>query len=146
MLFYYYFRSIYHVIQKKHWKFWVCLRCKLWIYRLKSMVQNIFCSLTIHVKEFAIHWLTTIYIKHGLFHQSKLGRNAALQHTHIVLFKPLLNVMQISALSGQLGLGSQLVDMVRDATYVHCGHLLMDLLPPTDDRVRFWSNNGIIPS
>ena len=30
--------------------------------------------------------LSTIYIKH-LFHQSKLGRDVELQHTHIVLFK-----------------------------------------------------------
>ena len=31
--------------------------------------------------------LSTIYIKHNLFHQSKLGRDAELQNTHIVLFK-----------------------------------------------------------
>ena len=31
--------------------------------------------------------LSTIYIKHKLFHQSKLGRDVELQNTHIVLFK-----------------------------------------------------------
>ena len=31
--------------------------------------------------------LSTIYIKHNLFHQSKLGRDVELQNTHIVLFK-----------------------------------------------------------
>ena len=30
---------------------------------------------------------STIYIKHNLFHQSKLGRDVELQNTHIVLFK-----------------------------------------------------------
>ena len=31
--------------------------------------------------------LSTIYIKHNLFHQSKLGRDVVLQNIHIVLFK-----------------------------------------------------------
>ena len=31
--------------------------------------------------------LSTIYIKHNLFHQSKLGRDVERQNTHIVLFK-----------------------------------------------------------
>ena len=31
--------------------------------------------------------LSTIYIKHNLFHQSRLGRDIELQNTHIVLFK-----------------------------------------------------------
>ena len=31
--------------------------------------------------------LSTIYIKHNLFRQSKLGRDVVFQNTHIVLFK-----------------------------------------------------------
>ena len=31
--------------------------------------------------------LSTIYIKHNLFYQSKLGRDSELQNMHIVLFK-----------------------------------------------------------
>ena len=31
--------------------------------------------------------LNTIFIKHNLFHQSKLGRDVELQSTHIVLLK-----------------------------------------------------------
>ena len=31
--------------------------------------------------------LSTFYIKHNIFHQSKLGRDVELQNTHIVLFK-----------------------------------------------------------
>ena len=31
--------------------------------------------------------LSTIYLKHNLFNQSKLGRDVELQNTHIVLFK-----------------------------------------------------------
>ena len=48
--------------------------------------------------------LSTIYIKHNLFHQSKLGREVELRNTHIVLFKSPRVVMQASTLSAQLGL------------------------------------------
>ena len=54
--------------------------------------------------------LSTIYIKHNLFHQSKLERDVELHNTHIVLFKPPRDVMQVTTLSTQLGLGSELVD------------------------------------
>ena len=54
--------------------------------------------------------LGTTYIKHNLFHQSKLGRDVELQNTHIVLFKSSRDVMQVTTLSTQLGLRSELVD------------------------------------
>ena len=90
--------------------------------------------------------LSTIYIKHNLFHQSKLGRDVELQNTHIVLFKSLRDVMQVTTLSTQLGLGSELVDWYRDATSVPFGHLLIDLSPRTDDRLRYCTNSGSVPS
>ena len=90
--------------------------------------------------------LSTIYIKHNLFHQSKLGRDVELQNTHIVLFKSPRDVMQVSTLSAQLGLGSELVDWYRDATSVPFGHLLIDLSPRADDRLRYCTNSGSVPS
>ena len=90
--------------------------------------------------------LSIIYIKHNLFHQSKLGRDVELQNTHIVLFKPPRDVMQVTNLSTQLGLGSELVDWYRDATSVPFGHLLIDLSPRTDDRLRYCTNSGSVPS
>ena len=90
--------------------------------------------------------LCTIYIKHNLFHQSKLGRDVELQNTHIVLFKSPRDVMQVTTLSTQLGLGSELVDWYRDATSVPFGHLLIDLPPRTDDRLRYCTNSGSVPS
>ena len=51
--------------------------------------------------------LSTIYIKHNLFHQGKLGRNAELQNTHIVLFKSLRDIMRVNTLGAQFGLGSE---------------------------------------
>ena len=54
--------------------------------------------------------LSTIYIKHNLFHQSKIGRDVQLQNNHIVLLKTPRDVRQVTTLSTQLGLGSELVD------------------------------------
>ena len=90
--------------------------------------------------------LSTIFIKHNLFPQSKLGRDVELQNTHIVLFKSLREVMQVTTLSTQLDLGSELVDWYLDATSVHFGHLLIDLSPRTDDRLRYCTNSGYVPS
>ena len=53
--------------------------------------------------------------------------------------------MQVTP-STQLGLGSELVDWYRDATSVPFGHLLIDLSPPTDDRLGYCTNRGSVPS
>ena len=45
-----------------------------------------------------------------------------------------------------MGLGSELVDWYRDATSVSFGHLLIDLSPRTDDRLRYCTNSGSVPS
>ena len=89
--------------------------------------------------------MSTIYIKHNLFHQGEIGRDAELQNTHIVLLKSPRDVMQVSRLNAQLGLGSELVDWYRDATSVPYGHLLIDLSPRTDDRLRYCTNTGPLP-
>ena len=90
--------------------------------------------------------LSTIYIKHNLFHKSTLGRDFELQTTHIALFKSPRDVMQINTLGIQLGLGSSLVDWYRDVTSDPFGHLLIDFLPRTDDRIRYCTNSGKTPS
>ena len=90
--------------------------------------------------------LSTIFIKHNLFHQSKLGRDVELQNTHIVLFKSPRDVMQVTTLSTELGFGSEMVDWYRDAMSVPFGHLLIDLSPRTDDRLRYCTNTESIPS
>ena len=90
--------------------------------------------------------LGTHYIINNLFHQSKLGRDVELQSTHIVLFKSLSDVLLVTTLSTQLSLGSELVDWYRDATSFPFGHLLVDLSPRTDDRLRYCTNTGSIAS
>ena len=54
--------------------------------------------------------------------------------------------MQVTTLSTQLGFGLELVDCYRDATSVPFGHLLVDLSPRIDDRLRYCTNTGSIPS
>ena len=54
--------------------------------------------------------------------------------------------MQVTTLSTQLGLGSELADWYRDATSVPFGSLLIDLSPRTDDRLRYCTNSGSVPS
>ena len=89
---------------------------------------------------------STIYLIHKLFHQSTLGRDVELQNTHIVLFKSPRDGHEVTTLSVQLGLGSALVDCYRDATSVSFGHLMIDLSLRTDDRWRYCTNSGKIPS
>ena len=89
--------------------------------------------------------LSTNYIKRNLFDQSKLERDNELQNTHIVLFKSPRDVMQVTTLSTQLSHGSELVDWYRGATSVPFGHLLIDLSPRTDNRLRYCTNTGSIP-
>ena len=111
------------------------------------------CAETCNSKEFVNiatagrhRRFNTIYIKYNLFHQSKLGRDVQQQNTHIVLFKSPQDVHQVATLSVQLGLGSALVDWYPDATPVAFGHLLVDLSPRTDDRLRYCTNSGNTPS
>ena len=89
--------------------------------------------------------LSTIYIKHNLFHQSKLGREVELEYTHIVLFKSTRDVMQVTTLSTQFGLGSELIDWNRDTTSVPFGLLLVDLSSRTDT-VDLFRQNFIFPN
>ena len=90
--------------------------------------------------------LSRIYIQHNFFNQSKLGKDVELQNTHIVFFKSPSDVMQVSTLSIQLGLGSKLFDWYREATSVPFGRFLFHSSPCTADRLRYCTNTGSIPS
>ena len=90
--------------------------------------------------------LSTIYIKHNLFHKSKLERDVELENTRIVLFKSPRDVMQVTTFGAQLGLGSELVDWCRDLTSVPFGLLLIGFLPRTDARLRYCTNSRSVPS
>ena len=90
--------------------------------------------------------LSTIYFKHNLFHRRKLGKDVELQNTHIVPFKSPSDVMQVTTLDAQLGLGSEVVDWYRHATSVPFGPLLIDLSPRTDNRLRYCTNSESVPS
>ena len=53
--------------------------------------------------------------------------------------------MQITTLSTQLRVGTELIGWYRDATFVMCNSLI-DLSPLTDDRLRYRSGSTSIPS
>ena len=99
------------------------------------------------MKRFAIQRPSnSIYIKHNPSHQSQLGRDVELQNSHNVLFKSPRDVIQVTTVSTKLSFGLELVDWYRDATSVPFGHLLIDLSPRTDDRLRYCTNTGSILS
>ena len=54
--------------------------------------------------------------------------------------------MQITTLSTQYGLGSELVKWYRDVASVPFGHLLIDLSPRRHDQLRYCTNTGSITS
>ena len=56
------------------------------------------------------------------------------------------DVMQVTSVGAQLCLGSELVNWYRDATSVPFSHLFIDLSPRTDDRLRYCTNSGSVPS
>ena len=155
--------NLFTMLCKKNGKSGVCAWSKLWIYwfvkkqRYKVLVNfwrfmwkdlqfkksKAFVDIATAGRR---RGLSTFYIKHNLFHQSKLGRDVELQNTHIALFKSPRDVMKLTTLSKQLGLGSELDDCFRDATSIPFGYLLIDLSPRTDDRLRYCTNTGSIHS
>ena len=48
--------------------------------------------------------------------------------------------MQVVTLVEHLGLGSELADCYRDATFLPYGHLMVDLSPQTKDKLRYSTN------
>ena len=66
--------------------------------------------------------LSNIYIQHNLFRERILGLDIEHQNANIILFKSPRDVMQVSTLSKQLGLRSELFDWYRDAILVPHGH------------------------
>ena len=86
-------------------------------------------------------------MKHNLFHQSERGRDVELQNKQTVLSESPPEVVHVSPFSAQLRPGSELVDWYRDATSVPFGHLIFDLMPRNDDRLRYCTTStGSTPS
>ena len=90
--------------------------------------------------------LNVIYIKHNLFHKSPLGRDIELQNTHIILFKSPRDINQIQKFGQQLGVGAQFKKWYEDAASRPFGHLLIDLSPRTNDKLRFATDIGQFPT
>ena len=81
-----------------------------------------------------------------MIHQSNFGQEFELQKRQIVLFESPRDAMQVSTPSAHSGVGSELVEWYGDATSIPYGHLLIDLSPRTDGRLRYCINTGFLPS
>ena len=82
--------------------------------------------------------ITVIYVLQNLYYP---GIKTLTLNTHYnVLFQNLRDVMQISILSRQLGMGNALVDAYKDAVLTkQYGYLLIDLCPHSEDKYRLRS-------
>ena len=89
------------------------------------------------------HGLTIICIRQKLVSSKHTWQDVELQSTQIVVFKSVRDVMQVSTLCGQMGLGSQLVDRYQDATFVPYGHELIELSSRTDDRLCYYKHRKL---
>ena len=84
--------------------------------------------------------IDVIYVKHNLFQQSRWSRTIDLNTSHIILFKPPLNVQQLDLLGRQLNVSKFLTNCYELATRDSFGHLLIVLDPRTSDCLRYCSN------
>ena len=145
---------------KEKWTSWVFSKChirifwfhkkhrykvlvSLWQFFWSEMQFNRFVDIATTGRH---RRLGTIYIRNNLFHQSKLERDVQNKNTHIVLFEFLRDVMQVSTLSAQFCIGSELVDWYQDAKSVRCCHFLIDMSPHTDDKLCYCTSSGSVPS
>ena len=69
------------------------------------------------------------HIKHNLFQQSKWSRTIDLNKTHIILFKSLRDIQQITYIGKQLNNTNFLKESYKLAIKLPFGHLLIDLNP-----------------
>ena len=90
--------------------------------------------------------MRSIYIKRNMLHRNKFGQEVELQKTHINFFKTPLDVMQVNMFSAQLGLGSEIVQLSKHEKSLPYSHLLIDLSPQTEHRLRYCTKTGSIPS
>ena len=149
--------SHFKMLRKKRLKSRVCSRCKLWNYRfvqnqLHKVLDNLWRFMLRDLQFKSVCWYclgrktSTIedYLHWAqLVSSNKLGRDVELKNTHSSL-QVSRDVMQVSTLSAQGSLESELVDWYRDATSVPYSRLLVDL--QTDDRLRYCTSARSIPS
>ena len=150
--------SHFKMLCKKRLKTQVCSMWKFWIFRIfKHQRYLIFfgdsCKNFCYLKTFIDvataqrhRGFSTVYYKHNLIHQGKLGKDVELQNTHIVFFKSPHDVMQVIMLRAQLGLELDLVGWYRDTKLVPLCRLLIGLSPRTDHRLWYCTSSGSVLS
>ena len=86
-------------------------------------------------------------LRHNLYQPAKNSKTIDLSVTQMILFKSLRDVEQIGVLRRQLGDRKLLLEAYQRATRKPFGHLLIDLDPQTDQKMKYCSNcSGSQPS
>ena len=133
---------------ESNWYSRVCSRCKPWIYKLvrqnrtkylliiDDSFEEICISKTfVDIATAGKHCgLSAIYIKHNLFHESKLGRDVELQNTYILLAAMWCKWLRLMHYQGSdqswwTGIETQHFFLLRS--------FIDGLSPPTDNRLHY---------
>ena len=82
--------------------------------------------------------ITVIYVVQNIYYP---GLRTLTLNTHdIILFRNLRDILQISMLARQVGMGDFLVQAYKDCTRIKYGYLVIDLCPHSDDEYRLRTN------
>ena len=96
-----------------------------------------FLNLVVAGRHRNIHLMT---LRHNLYQPAKNSKTIDLNVTQMILFKSPRDVEQIGVLGRQLGDRKLLLEAYKRATHKQFGHLLIDLDPQTDPKLKYCSN------
>ena len=96
-----------------------------------------FLNLVVAGRDRNIHLVT---LRHNLYQPAKKLKTIDFNVTQMIHFKNSRDVEQIGVLGRQLGDRKFLLEAYKRATHNQFGHLLIDLDPQTDPKVKYCSN------
>ena len=106
--------------------------------------DGMFLSLVVAGRHRNIHLMT---LRHNIYQAAKNSKTIDLNVTQMILFKSPRDVEQIGVLGRQLGDRKPLLEAYKRATRKPFGHLMIDLDPQTDRKLKYCSNcTGSQPS
>ena len=79
-------------------------------------------------------------LRYNLYQPAKNSKTIDVNVTQMILFKSPRDVEQIGVLGRQLGDRKLLLEAYKRATHKQFGHLLIDLDPQTDPKLKYCSN------
>ena len=100
---------------------------------------GMFLNLVVAGRHRNIHLMT---LRHNIYQAAKNSITIDLSVTQMILFKSPRDVQQIGVLGRQLRDRKLLLEAYKRATRKHFGHLMIDLDPQTDQKMKYCSNCG----